>query len=154
MRITAPLHWYGSSSRAAGCGWTTAESSTSAPTGKDFLRSKLEADEGAARVGEIALVDADSAVGRRGLLFRNLLFDANASSHLALGAEYSDPVAGASELSDAERVAVGINSSAIHLDMMIGGPEVDVVGVRADGTTETIIEKGEWVLPVVERVPD
>ena len=49
---------------------------------------------------------------------------------------------------------MGINASVIHLDMMIGGPAVDVVGIRADGTTETIIEKGEWVLPVVEHVPD
>jgi aminopeptidase len=49
-------------------------------------------------------------------------------------------------MSDDERVAAGINSSAIHLDMMIGGPEVDVTGVCADGTTETIIEQGAWVL--------
>jgi aminopeptidase len=87
-------------------------------------------------------------------VFHNLLFDENASSHIALGAGYSDPVEGASELSDDERVAVGINSSVIHLDMMIGGAEVDVVGVRADGTIGTIIEKGEWVLPVVEHVSD
>ena len=104
-------------------------------------------------MGEVALVDTASAVGRRGLVFRSLLFDENASSHIALGSGYTDPVDGASELSDDERIAAGINSSTIHVDMMIGGPEVDVTGVRADGTTATIIEKGEWVLPVADRMP-
>ena len=155
VRLTAPVHWYGSVVAGGELRFEDGRVvEVRAEAGKEFLRSKVAADEGAARVGEVALVDTASAVGRRGLLFRSLLFDENASSHIALGAGYSEPVAGASELSDAERVAVGINSSAIHLDMMIGGPEVDVVGARADGTTETIIEKGEWVLPVVERVPD
>ena len=54
-------------------------------------------------------------------------------------------------MSDAERVEAGINSSAIHIDMMIGGPEVDVTGVRADGRTATIIEQGAWALPLAGR---
>lgn len=148
VRLTAPLYWYGSVVEGGELRFEEGRVvEVRADAGKEFLRSKVAADEGAARVGEVALVDTASAVGRRGLLFRHLLFDENASSHIALGSGYTDPVEGASELSDAERVAVGINSSAIHLDMMIGGPEVDVVGVRADGTTRTIIEKGEWVLP-------
>ena len=70
----------------------------------------------------------------------------------ALGGGYTDPVEGASQMSEDERVAAGINSSSIHLDMMIGGPEVDVTGVRANRTTEPIIEQGVWVLPVGEAV--
>lgn len=118
-----------------------------ASAGEEFLRTKVGADDGAARLGELALVDASSAVGRRGLLFRNLLFDENASSHIALGAGYTAPVPGASRLTDEERVAIGINSSAIHLDVMIGGPEVDATGVCADGSQIPILVRaaGYWM---------
>jgi aminopeptidase len=154
VRLTAPVHWYGSVVEGGELRFRDGRVvEVRADAGEEFLRSKVAADEGAARVGELALVDSDSAVGRRGLLFRHLLFDENASSHIALGAGYTDPVEGASTMSDEERVAAGINSSAIHLDVMIGGPEVDVTGVRADGTTVPILVQGEWVLPVVERVP-
>jgi aminopeptidase len=154
VRLTAPLHWYGSVVEGGELRFEDGRVvEVRAEAGEEFLRSKVAADEGASRVGEVALVDTASAVGRRGLVFRSLLFDENASSHIALGAGYTDPVDGASEMSDDERSAVGINSSTIHLDMMIGGPEVDVNGVRADGTTATIIEKGEWVLPVADRMP-
>ena len=154
VRLTAPLHWFGSVVEGGELRFEDGRVvEVRAEAGEEFLRSKVAADEGASRVGEVALVDTASAVGRRGLIFRSLLFDENASSHIALGAGYTDPVAGASELSDAERVAVGINSSTIHFDMMIGGPEVDVTGVRADGTTAAIIEQGAWALPVADRVP-
>ncbi len=147
VRLTAPVHWFGSVVEDGELRFEDGRVvEVRATAGEDFLRSKVAADEGAARVGELALVDKDSAVGRRGRVFRNLLFDENASSHIALGAGYSEPVEGASEMSDDERVAVGINSSSIHLDVMIGGPAVDVAGVRADGTTAAIIEQGEWVL--------
>ena len=155
VRLTAPLHWYGSVVEGGELRFEDGRVvEVRAEAGADFLRSKVASDEGAARVGELALVDTDSAVGRRGRVFRNLLFDENASSHIALGAGYSDPVDGASEMSDEERVAVGINSSSIHIDMMIGGAGVDVTGVRADGTTAAIIEQGTWVMPVDEPVSD
>ena len=154
VRLTAPLHWYGSVVEGGELRFENGRVvDMRAESGTEFLRSKVAADEGAARVGEVALVDTGSAVGRRGLLFRSLLFDENASSHIALGGGYTDPVEGASQMSEDERVAAGINSSSIHVDMMIGGPEVDVTGVRADGTTATIIDKGEWVLPVADRTP-
>jgi aminopeptidase len=146
-RLTAPVHWYGSVVEGGELrfeGGRVVEARAAA--GEEFLRSKIAADEGAARLGEVALVDSGSAVGRRGLLFRHLLFDENASSHVALGAGYSEPVQGASTMSDAERVAAGINSSAIHVDVMIGGPDVDATGVRADGSTVAILVRGEWVL--------
>jgi aminopeptidase len=148
VRLTAPFHWFGSVVEGGELrfeGGRVVEMRATA--GEEFLRTKLAADEGAARLGEVALVDASSAVGRRGLLFRNLLFDENASSHVALGAGYSEPVDGASTMAEDERIAAGINASSIHLDVMIGGPTVDVSGVRPDGSEVTILRQGEWVLP-------
>lgn len=147
VRITAPLYWYGSSVEGA---WLRLGEGrvvdAGADRGEDFLRSKLETDEGSSRLGEIALVDVDSAVGRRGLLFRNGLLDENASSHLAIGSGYTEPVEGTAAMDDEGRVTAGVNVSAIHIDLMIGGPEVDVDGVRSDGSIVPILARGTWVL--------
>ena len=87
-----PVHWYGSVVEGGELRFEDGRVvEVRADAGKEFLRSKVAADEGAARVGEVALVDTASAVGRRGLVFRHLLFDENASSHIALGAEYWSP---------------------------------------------------------------
>jgi aminopeptidase len=147
VRTTMPLHWFGSvaseiSLRFEGGGVVEA----TAATGEDFVRSKLATDEGARFLGEVALVDVDSAVGRRGLLFRNSLFDENAASHIAFGNGYTEPVAGAVEMSPDERLAAGINQSSIHIDVMIGGPEVDVDGLDAAGAPTAILRRGIWVL--------
>ena len=101
---------------------------------------------GASRLGEVALVDVDSAIGRRGILFRNGLLDENASSHVAIGSGYTDAVPGSSSLDDDGRLAAGINVSTIHIDLMIGGAEVDVDGLGADGSVVRILEQGRWVL--------
>ena len=155
VRITAPLYWYGSSVEGA---WLRLAGGrvvdAGAARGEDFLRSKLGTDEGASRLGEIALVDVDSAVGRRGLLFRHGLLDENASSHLAIGSGYTEPVEGAASMDDEARAAAGVNVSTIHIDLMIGGPDVDVDGVREDGTTVPILSRGSWVLPGERRVSD
>ena len=125
-----------------------------ADTGEGFLRSKVAADEGAARVGEVALVDTASAVGRRGLLFRNLLFDENASSHIALGAGYPEPVEGASEMSDDERVAAGINSSVIHLEHDDPRPRGGRSGCPGGRDDRADHRTGRRVgPPVADRVP-
>jgi aminopeptidase len=147
VRTTMPLHWFGSvateiSLRFEGGGVVEA----TAATGEEFIRSKLDTDEGARFLGEVALVDVDSAVGRRGLLFRNSLFDENASSHIAFGNGYTDPVPGSVEMTPDERLAAGINQSSIHIDVMIGGPDVDVDGLDADGAPTRILEQGRWVL--------
>lgn len=147
VRLTAPIQWHGSIVEGAWlrfAGGRVIESGAS--SGEDFLRSKLAEDEGAAQLGEVALVDVDSAVGRRGLVFRNGLLDENASSHIALGSAYLEPLEGASTMSDEQRVTAGINVSAIHLDVMIGGPEVDVDGLDATGTEIPILRQGRWVL--------
>jgi aminopeptidase len=147
VRLTAPLYWYGSTVEG---GWLRFAGGdvveARAQRGEDFLRTKLATDPGASRLGEVALVDVDSAIGRRGIIFRNGLLDENASSHVAVGSGYTDPVPGSSALDDDGRVAAGINVSTIHIDLMIGGPEVDVDGVGADGSLVRILEQGRWVL--------
>jgi aminopeptidase len=117
-----------------------------ATRGEEFIRTKLATDPGASRLGEVALVDVDSAIGRRGLVFRNSLLDENASSHIAIGAGYTDPIEGAAALDDAARLAAGINVSSIHIDLMVGGPDVDVDGIGRNGTVVPLLGQGRWLL--------
>jgi aminopeptidase len=117
-----------------------------ADEGEDFMRAHVATDDGAARLGEVALVDGSSRVGKTGLVFYDTLFDENAAAHIALGAAITQAVPGASELSPEERHERGVNHSAIHTDFMIGSPDVDVDGVAADGETIAILRGGEWVL--------
>lgn len=120
----------------------------SAPEGEDVLRNLIETDEGAAHLGEVALVPASSPIARSGRLFYNTLFDENAASHIALGEAYRFTLEGADELSNAEFAARGGNSSLIHVDFMIGSAEMDVDGVRDDGATEPVMRRGEWAFDV------
>jgi aminopeptidase len=147
VRMTLPLHWYGSVVKGGRLRFENGEVvEARADSGEDFLRSKLATDPGAGRLGEVALVDVDSAIGRRGLVFRNGLLDENAASHIAIGFGYTDAVEGAAALDDDGRLAAGINISAIHIDLMIGGPDVDVDGIGPDDATVPILERGRWVL--------
>jgi aminopeptidase len=147
VRLTAPLYWFGSRVEGGRLRFARGEVvEVSADHGEEFLRSKVAADAGASRLGEVALVDVDSAVGQRGILFRNLLLDENASSHIAIGAGYTDPIDGVAAMDDEQRLEAGVNVSTIHIDLMIGGPCVDVNGLRADETSVPILEQGHWVL--------
>jgi aminopeptidase len=141
------LHWFGSTVEG---GWLRFEGGrvveARATRGEEFMRTKLATDPGASQLGEVALVDVESAIGRRGLVFRNGLLDENASSHIAIGAGYTDPVDGAAALDDTARLAAGINVSSIHIDLMVGGPDVDVDGIGRDGVVIPILEQGHWVL--------
>lgn len=107
-----------------------------AEEGADILRSYLQRDAGASRLGEVALVDGQGRIGALDTVFFDTLLDENAASHIALGHGYA---MGAGE-EDAER----INDSAIHVDFMIGSPEVDVLGVAADGTETPVLVGGDW----------
>ena len=117
-----------------------------ADEGNALMQAHIAADDGAARLGEIALVDASSRVGRTGLVFYDTLFDENASSHIALGSAILQCVGELAELAPDERHARGINHSSIHTDFMIGSPEVTVSGVTNDGSELPILADGDWIL--------
>jgi aminopeptidase len=117
-----------------------------AESGEEVMRTHAATDDGAARLGEVALVDGHSRVGKTGLVFYDTLFDENASSHIALGASIVQAVPGASEQSAEERHARGVNHSSIHTDFMIGSPELEIDGVTAGGDAVPIIRNGDWLL--------
>ena len=116
-----------------------------ARTGQAVLEKVLGIDEGARRLGEVALVPHSSPISASGLLFFNTLFDENAASHIALGQAYRTCLTGGTEASDAELAERGANTSLIHIDWMIGSGELDVDGVGADGQAEPLMRRGEWV---------
>lgn len=117
-----------------------------ASSGKEVIEAQLDIDEGARFLGEVALVDKASAVGATGITFGNTLFDENATSHIAYGAGFSFCIEGADGLSPEDQQEAGVNQSRIHTDFMIGGPDVAVLGIAADGSETAIIEKNEWQL--------
>jgi aminopeptidase len=115
-----------------------------ADRGEEVLLKVLDTDEGARRLGEVALVPQSSPIAQSGLLFLNTLFDENAASHIAVGQCYPVCLPGSEVLSAEELAARGANSSNIHIDWMIGSAEVDVDGMRADGGRAAVMRKGEW----------
>ncbi len=110
----------------------------------DTLQRLLDTDEGARRLGEVALVPHSSPIAQSGLLYYNTLFDENAASHVALGNAYKFTIKGGNEMSDDEFERMGGNRSAVHVDFMIGSADLDVDGVLAGGATEPLMRKGEW----------
>ncbi|MCX8996191.1 aminopeptidase [Rhizobiaceae bacterium BDR2-2] len=115
-----------------------------ASKGEEVLNKVLDTDEGARRLGEVALVPHSSPISQSGILFYNTLFDENASCHIALGQCYSKCFLNGASLSQAEIAAKGGNSSLIHIDWMIGSDKVDIDGVKPDGTRVPVFRKGEW----------
>ena len=105
----------------------------------------IETDEGARRLGEVALVPASSPISASGLLFLNTLFDENAASHIALGQAYRKCFVDGDSLSEGDFTARGGNSSLIHVDWMVGSAQVDVDGIDADGAAHPVMRAGEWV---------
>jgi aminopeptidase len=116
-----------------------------AEKGRDVFQKMISTDEGAARLGEVALVPHSSPISASGIVFNETLYDENAASHIAVGQAYSQNMENTSTLSAEEKLAAGMNTSLIHVDWMIGSGELDVEGVTRDGKTEPLMRKGEWV---------
>jgi aminopeptidase len=116
-----------------------------ATRGLEVLEKLISTDDGARRLGEVALVPASSPIAASGLLFYNTLFDENAASHIALGQAYTSCLKNGDQLTKEELAARGANSSLIHVDWMIGSAELDVDGITASGVAEPVMRGGEWV---------
>jgi aminopeptidase len=115
-----------------------------ASRGEEVLTKVLDTDEGARRLGEVALVPHSSPISKSGLLFFNTLFDENAASHVALGQCYSKCFVGGDKLTPQQIAAQGGNKSLIHIDWMIGSDQTDIDGLHADGRRVPVFRKGEW----------
>jgi len=105
---------------------------------------------GARRLGEVALVDVRSPINQSGRIFHNTLFDENAVCHIAFGRAYPEGIQGGSKLSAEELDALGLNTSDIHIDLMIGTDTMQVIGTCADGSEVTIMEDGKFVDAVLD----
>jgi aminopeptidase len=115
-----------------------------ASRGEAVLQKLLDSDEGARRLGEVALVPHSSPISQSGLLFFNTLYDENAACHIALGQCYSKCFLNGADMSADQVAAQGGNSSMIHVDWMIGGAETDIDGILPDGSKVPVFRKGEW----------
>jgi aminopeptidase len=116
-----------------------------AVAGEDVLNRLISTDDGARRLGEVALVPHSSPIAQSGVLFWNTLFDENAASHIALGQAYSTCLIDGEKMDAEQLTARGANTSLIHVDWMIGSGEMDVDGITAGGASEPLMRKGEWV---------
>lgn len=123
--------------RAVDCG---------AETGEQVLRDIIAMDDGAAMLGECALVPFTSPIRNTGILFYNTLYDENAACHLALGRGFSSVLPDYENRSEEEAHKMGINDSITHVDFMIGDKTLNITGVTKDGKEVTIFKNGEWAL--------
>lgn len=116
-----------------------------AAAGQEVLEQLLATDEGAMHLGEVALVQYDSPISNSGILFFNTLFDENAACHLAFGKAYPTCLQGGERMDSVELAQHGVNDSLVHEDFMIGSADMDIVGVKADGTRVQVFAKGNFV---------
>ena len=116
-----------------------------ATRGQEVLQRLIDTDEGARRLGEVALVPHSSPIAHSGMTFLNTLFDENAASHIALGQAYTSCLRNGEKLTPQELAAKGANDSLIHVDWMIGSDKLDIDGVTAGGSVEPLMRQGEWV---------
>jgi len=118
-----------------------------AEEGREALASYLKTDPGACRLGEVALVGEDSPIAASGLIFNSILYDENASCHIALGSGYLSCLSNKAELTDdVKKEAAGCNVSLVHTDFMIGSPGTRVTGIDKEGRKTPIIEEGRFLI--------
>ena len=115
-----------------------------AEKGEALLNHMVSMDDGAGKLGEVALIPYDSPICQSGVLFYNTLFDENASCHLALGHGFNECLKGFEKYTDEECKARGINDSMIHVDFMIGSKDMSIVGVTKKGNRVQIFKDGNW----------
>ena len=115
-----------------------------AEVGKDVLTEIINMDEGSCKLGEVALVPYDSPISNSGLLFYNTLFDENAACHLALGFGFADTLDGFETLTLQEAYDKGVNKSFMHVDFMIGTPDLSITANTRDGRKVPIFKDGNW----------
>ncbi len=145
VAATKPLSYFGS--LISGFWFELSEGQvvdSGAETGKEVLDRILATDEGSVRFGETAMVPESGAVAAEDLVWNNMLYDENDACHIALGQSYPTCLERGTDLSREERLAAGLNQSAVHVDFVVGSPEVNVCGVTPDGAEEPIIDSGEW----------
>jgi aminopeptidase len=119
-----------------------------AEVGEEVLRNLIATDEGAASLGEVALVPHSSPISQSGLLFYNTLFDENAACHLALGRGLRFCLQDGPSLSEGDLSQRGVNTSLIHIDFMIGSARMNIDALTTDGRREPIMRNGEWAFTV------
>lgn len=118
-----------------------------AEKGDQVMKDLVFENNGARGLGEVALVSDPSPISQSGITFFNTLFDENASNHLAIGAAYATSVKGGETFESEEKLAAaGLNRSDVHVDFMIGGPNMNVDGIREDGTVVPIFRNGDWAI--------
>ncbi|MGX7058787.1 aminopeptidase [Vagococcus humatus] len=116
----------------------------SAEQGEEVLGKLLATDEGAKKLGEVALVPDPSPISQSGVTFYNTLFDENASNHLAVGQAYAFCVENGTEMSYTELQEAGLNRSTTHVDFMVGSNQMNIDGIKSDGTRVPVFRNGDW----------
>ena len=144
-KVTRPFMIYGKMVRDLTIEFTDGViSNFEASEGADIFETYIKSDEGANRLGEVALVGTDSPIFQSGLVFNEILFDENAACHIAVGKAYRFCLDGGEAMTDEDAAALGCNDSVVHTDMMISDENVSVSAESYDGKTISLIENGEW----------
>ena len=116
----------------------------SAEQGEETLKALINDNKGSKSLGEVALVPHKSPISQSGIIFYNTLFDENASNHLALGQAYATSVQGGAKMDRDQLEDAGLNRSNVHVDFMVGNGEMNIDGIKEDGTVVPIFRNGEW----------
>ncbi len=120
--------------------------SVEADQGQEQLERLITMGEGACMLGEVAMVPVSSPISQSGILFYNTLFDENAACHVALGRGFRENIPGYRDMTDEQLREKGVNDALIHVDFMIGSPDLNVTGYTRDGKEVAVIRNGNWAI--------